>query len=218
MDKTIRIQTKKYVRPQTTKTDLMQDYNDYKKKLDGYDAIDNIDHEEVGTYVRYFVWCVQHKKWLFRFGGYIKNLFDDYVVLRNNKKHSWCVQKSIRDNMDVYPTKFFKSNRSNKILAHTILQTLQQSQQFKSNHVQPDVEEENKKLYKENQKLRKQAASLPELEKQNEVLIQYIKEKSRTRTDSTMSRSISHSQSTHLNDQIQPGVKRSHRGYHSMKT
>lgn len=107
--RTTRLGRTDYTGPGTTLTDSLQEAGEYRKKLQGYTSVQNIDSVNDNTHVRYFVYNLERRKWLFRMGGLLKRRHEKYIVLSNGR-HTWCVQREVQDSAteDVYETKFFK--------------------------------------------------------------------------------------------------------------
>jgi len=134
-----------------TKTDEMQSHEKYRKKLQGYVEVENIDHVPEHTHVRYFSYNLEDRAWKFRTGGVIYRKDRDYVVLSNGN-FSWSVQKEIRDKADnIWETKFFKI-LSKRELTEIALER----QETAFNHQQSELE----KLREENRSLREQVYHL----------------------------------------------------------
>ena len=145
-DRVVNIRNTQYNRPKGgTLTDRLQDPDEYKKKLQGYVEVDNIDHVPERTHVRYFVYDTKRQAWMFRTGGIIRLKHPDYVILSNGRV-SWSVQKEKYDEAtgDVWETKFFK------ILSKQALAEIALDQQQK----------EIDQLRQENEALRQQVYAL----------------------------------------------------------
>jgi hypothetical protein len=89
----------------------MKDKEFLDQKLDGYDEIptEDIDNLMPGTKVRYVTYDPVKKRKLFRFGGVIKLVEKDYLVLIGNNNVTFSVQRNIYDKRGnhVYTTMFF---------------------------------------------------------------------------------------------------------------
>ena len=106
--KTIRLGKSLYNRPENgTITDSLQDPQEYKKKLQGYIEVSNVDYVSIRTHVRYFIYDGDTSTWKFRTGGLVTKKHDKYVILSNGK-YSWSVQRYIHVDDELFETKFFK--------------------------------------------------------------------------------------------------------------
>jgi hypothetical protein len=105
--KTIRLHNTVYNRPEVTITDTLQNEAAYRKKLKGYQQVDDIDFVGIRTHVRYFVYDIDEEKWKFRTGGILTKKHNKYVVLSNGR-YSWSVQREVKKGDDIWETKFFK--------------------------------------------------------------------------------------------------------------
>lgn len=145
-ERVVNIKNTSFKRPsEGTITERLQDPDEYRKKLQGYVEVENIDHVPERTHVRYFVYDTTRHKWLFRTGGVIRLKHQDYVILSNGRV-SWSVQKEKhdKDTGDVWETKFFK------ILSKQALAEIALDQQ------QKEIEQ----LRQENEALRQQVYAL----------------------------------------------------------
>jgi hypothetical protein len=66
--------------------------DEIKKKLEEYSQIDYIDDVPLNSHIRYFTVNLKTGKKLFRLGGFLTKIEDDYVILSNGQL-SWSVQK-----------------------------------------------------------------------------------------------------------------------------
>ena len=109
--KTKRINEDDYNRPRKTITDLMQTQNNVEQKLEDYQEISNeeIDNVPLGVHVRYIGYNKKTNKEVFRFGGNIKKIEPDYLVLIGNNNLTFSVQRYTRNknNEVIHNTRFF---------------------------------------------------------------------------------------------------------------
>ena len=96
-----------YLRPKQTKSDTIQTKKSILEKLKDYEEVRDIEKVPVNTHIRYIV--LQNGKSKFRLGGFIKKIFDDYLVLSNGKL-TWSVQRYARGTKGkiIHKTRFFK--------------------------------------------------------------------------------------------------------------
>ena len=109
--KTKRINEDDYQRPRKTITDLMQTQDNVEQKLEDYQEISNeeIDNVPLGVHVRYIGYNKKTIKEVFRFGGNIKKIEPDYLVLIGNNNLTFSVQRYTRNknNEVIHNTRFF---------------------------------------------------------------------------------------------------------------
>ena len=109
--------TTNYKRPKKTIQDLLQDDKSVHEHLKNSVRIDNIDHIDINSHIRYVTY--KNGKQLFRLGGFLKIIKPEYIVL-SNRKVSWSVQKSHYDknNQIIFETVFFKKeNKEDQYIA-----------------------------------------------------------------------------------------------------
>ena len=154
-----------YKRPKKTITDVLQNYDDVKEKLENYEEVneEDINFLTIGTHLRYITYDIKNNIELFRCGGNLKKIGDEYVVLVGKKRLSFSVKRYSRDKNDniIHVTRFFRKNNSesnntsnavlkeeylNKKLSESAL-LLEQQQELieKQKH---DINKLNKKLKK----------------------------------------------------------------------
>lgn len=141
--KTIRLTKSTYNRPNQTITDTLQNPEAYKEKLKGYIEVDDIDGVTKNTHVRYFVYDIRKKCWMFRTGGILKKKDHSKYVVLSNGKYTWCVQRRITNDKtgDVYETKFFKILDKQQMLEIALnkqneeIEKLKRENQFLKNQV-----------------------------------------------------------------------------------
>jgi len=125
--KTKRITDDDYQRPKKTITDLMQTQDNVEQKLEDYDEISNeeLDQMPLGIHVRYIGYDKRKNKEIFRFGGVIRKIDPNYLVLIGNNNVSFSSQRYTRNknNEIIHTTRFFikdkdieKINESNQEL------------------------------------------------------------------------------------------------------
>ena len=101
---------KRYVRPDVTVTDVMQNKEEVMKQLKDFVEIKLEDLETLPrfTYIKYLTFCLKKNKEMFRFGGKLLVNKDKYVVLKG-RNCTFCVQKKLYSNNKlIYSTRFFK--------------------------------------------------------------------------------------------------------------
>ena len=125
--KTKRISQDNYQKPKKTITDLVQTHDSIQEILENYQEISNeeLDHTPIGCHVRYIGYDKKKKIEAFRFGGIIRKINPNYLVLIGNNNLTFSVQRYTRNknNEIIHTTRFFikdkdieKINESNQEL------------------------------------------------------------------------------------------------------
>ncbi len=126
--KTIRISDDvNFIRGKKTICDLSQSIDRVQEILENYQEISNeeLDHTPIGCHVRYIGYDKKKKIEAFRFGGVIRKIDPNYLVLIGNNNLSFSVQRYTRNknNEIIHTTRFFikdkdieKINESNQEL------------------------------------------------------------------------------------------------------
>jgi hypothetical protein len=104
--------SKDYIRPQKTQTERMQSKNELKEYLKDYEEIekDDINYIPMGTLIRYISYDKKNRKELFRYGGIVKKIAKEYLVLSGKNGMSFSVQRNTMDDNGnvVHVTRFFR--------------------------------------------------------------------------------------------------------------
>ena len=98
-----------YKRPKKTHTDTCQTTEKIEEKLVGYKQCVDIATVKKSTHIRYITW--KDGKEVFRTGGYLRSVHDEYVVLyipRKGSTFSWCVQRKQKKKIGVFEVIFFQ--------------------------------------------------------------------------------------------------------------
>jgi hypothetical protein len=122
-----RINQDDYNKPLKTITDLFQTQDRVQEILEDYQEISNeeIDNIPLGVHVRYISYNKKTALEAFRFGGVIRKIYPNYLVLIGNNNVSFCVQRysKNKNNEIIHTTRFFikdkdieKINESNQEL------------------------------------------------------------------------------------------------------
>ena len=156
--KTKRINEDDYNRPRKTITDLMQTQNNVEQKLEDYQEISNeeLDHIPIGCHLRYIGYDKKKNIEVFRFGGNIKKIDPNYVVLIGNNL-TFSVQRYTynKNNEVIHTTRFFIKDKDvdkiNEINQETIKNQEIIDQQNEIIHKQQrEIEKLKKKLKQSN--------------------------------------------------------------------
>lgn len=86
-----RITEDNYQRPTKTYQDTLQNKEDMLKYLENYKRVDDFDEIPLNSHIRY-VTLDKNNKQVFRLGGYLKQIYSNYLVLSSGKLN-WCVQR-----------------------------------------------------------------------------------------------------------------------------
>ena len=116
-----------FIRGKKTICDLSQSIDRVQEILENYEEISNeeLDHIPIGCHVRYIGYDKKKKIEAFRFGGIIRKINPDYLVLIGNNNLSFSTQRYTRNknNEIIHTTRFFikdkdieKINESNQEL------------------------------------------------------------------------------------------------------
>ena len=117
-------ETTDYKRPETTITDILQNKKDVEEQLKDFDEIpnDKLQFVCLNTYLKYLSYDVKNKKEIYRFGGLLKKIEDEYVVLAGKGGMRFCVQRYTKDKNGkiLHTTRFFKKITENDILMYKL--------------------------------------------------------------------------------------------------
>jgi len=116
-----------FIRGKKTITDLMQTQDNVEQQLEDYQEISNeeLDNVPLGVRLKYISYNKKTNKEIFRFGGIIRKINPDYLVLIGNNNLSFSTQRYTRNknNEIIHTTRFFikdkdieKINESNQEL------------------------------------------------------------------------------------------------------
>jgi len=153
-----RISEDNYQKPKKTITDLVQTQDKVQEILENYQEISNeeIDNVPIGIHVRYISYNKKTNKEAFRFGGVIKKIDPNYLVLIGNNL-TFSVQRYTRNknNEIIHTTRFFikdkdieKINESNQELIQN--QQIIDQQNEIINKQKREIEKLKKKLNNNN--------------------------------------------------------------------
>ena len=159
---------KNYVRPDVTITDMAIDDNDFRnQKLDGYMEVneDEIDLLPPGVKVRYITKNPRTDELLFRFGGVIKLVEKEYLVLIGANNVTFSVQRYIYNSRKqlIFKTLFYVREDTLKKLDKKRME--EASTFFKNGHIKNKIIK-NEKTIEEQDKI---------IEEQNKIIEEYTK-------------------------------------------
>ena len=120
-----------YKRPKKTVTQTMQNKKDIEAKLQNYVEVsqDELCYVPMGTHLRYLSWDKKNKKELFRFGGLLMVVKDQYVVLKGKGGKTFSAQRYAFDGNDkpVHATRFFRKLSKEDVATKKLEETIQYS-------------------------------------------------------------------------------------------
>ena len=154
-----RISEDNYQKPKKTITDLVQTQDKVQEILENYQEILNeeIDNVPLGVHLRYISYNKKTAVEAFRFGGFLRKIQPDYLVLIGNNNVSFSVQRNSynKNNEIIHTTRFFikdkdieKINESNQELIQN-QQTIDQQNEI-IHKQQREIEKLKKKLKQSN--------------------------------------------------------------------
>jgi hypothetical protein len=113
-----------YDRPDTTITETIQNKKDIEEQLKDFEEIENeyLYYTPLNTYLKYLSFNPKTKKELFRFGGLLVKIENEYVVLSGKQGMRFSVQRYTKDTKGnvLHITRFFKKINPNDILMSKI--------------------------------------------------------------------------------------------------
>ena len=115
-----RLLESEYKRPKKTLTESVQNKKDIEEKLEGYDEVegDKLCYIPRKTHLRYIGWDKKNKKELFRFGGLLMTVKDQYVILLGKGAKTFSAQRYAYDsngNLE-HTTRFFRKMSKEELL------------------------------------------------------------------------------------------------------
>lgn len=101
-----------YKRPKNTITDMVQNQEDIEELLKDYEEVDpeNVSFIPLNTPIRYLIYDKNKKKELFRYGGTLQMIHEQYLVVAGKEKKTFSVQRYVRNSkgMIIYKTRIFQ--------------------------------------------------------------------------------------------------------------
>lgn len=145
-----------YKRPKITKTESIQNKKDIEERLKDYKEIKQKElcMVPLNSSLRYIGFDKKKKKELFRFGGLLISVKQEYVILAGKGGKTFSAQRYTYDSKGkkIHTTRFFKKMNKNDILENQLNDTINQSNAiFKK---QSDyIEEQRKEIKRLKEKL-----------------------------------------------------------------
>ena len=107
-----------YVRPDKTITELTQSQVKISERLQGFEEVPEKElcYVTVGSLLRYIGWDKRNNKPAFRFGGIVKQVDKEYVLLAGKGGITFSAQRYAydKDGKKIFKTRFFRKSKSTK--------------------------------------------------------------------------------------------------------
>jgi hypothetical protein len=120
-----------YVRPAKTKTELTQTKKEIEDKLKNFEEVpsEDVPYITLNSQVRYISYDQKNKKELFRYGGVLKKMDKEYVLLGGKDNLIFSVQRYTKD-IDgniLHTTRFFRKMKEADLLKEELDETIEKS-------------------------------------------------------------------------------------------
>ena len=123
-----------FERPSRTITDMTQTREGIQEKLDGYEEVpeEDVVYIPIGSHVRYLTWDKVNRHEKLCFGGFVKLIQREYLILIGKEGLTFSVQRYTKaGNGDVlHTTRFFKKMPKTEILQQKLDTTLKKSSEI----------------------------------------------------------------------------------------
>jgi hypothetical protein len=124
-------QDDKYIRPEKTITESIQNKKDIEEKLNDFEEIsdEDLNFINVNTLLRYISYDKKDKKELFRFGGLLVKVNREYIVLSGKEGLRFSVQRYTRNDKNdiIHRTRFFKKVKETEVLKNQLEEVLEKT-------------------------------------------------------------------------------------------
>ncbi len=139
--------SKDYVRPTKTTTDLLQSKDELKKFLNDYEEIkeEEVNFIPMGQLLRYIGYDRKNRREIFRFGGLLKKVAKEYLVLQGKNGMTFSCQRYTFDEggNKIHTTRFFKKMNPELVLKEEYEEALDKTEEIMKN--QTSIIEKQKK-------------------------------------------------------------------------
>ena len=141
-----------YIRPKRTQTEMVQNEKNITELLKNFEEVksNKLPYVNLNTQMRYISYDLENDCELFRYGGLLLKVEEQYVVLAGKEGKRFSVQRFTYDNnkKNVHTTRFFKKVKEEEILKEQLNLTLNRSEEIinKQNKIIEKLKEENKLL------------------------------------------------------------------------
>lgn len=130
--------SKDYHRPQKTQTDRMQKGEDIQDFLKDYEEIkkEEIDYIPIGTLVRYLGYDKKKRREMFRYGGLVRKIDKNYLVLMGKNALTFSVQRYTNDDQGglLHTTRFFKKKSAELRMGTEVEDVMQKTESVMKRH------------------------------------------------------------------------------------
>ncbi len=124
--------SKDFVRPKQTVTDLLQTKTNIEDQLKDFDEIqsDEIVYVPINSQLRYLSYDKKNKKELYRFGGLLRKVEKEYVILAGKEGMTFSVQRYTRNDKGdiIHKTRFFKKKKPEEKIKEEMEEAVEISQ------------------------------------------------------------------------------------------
>lgn len=162
--------SKDYHRPTKTQTDKMQKREDIEDFLKDYDEIkeDEIDYVPIGTLIRYMVYDKKKRREMFRYGGLVRKVDKNYLVLMGKNALTFSAQRYTLDDQGnrIHTTRFFRKRSPELIVETEMSDVMEKTEQMMKRH--------DNILKKQKEELRALHMEIAKLQGEKEVLVEEV--------------------------------------------
>ncbi len=139
--------SKDYVRPTKTTTDRLQSKDELKQYLKDYEEIkeEEVNFIPIGQLLRYIGYDKKNRREIFRFGGLLKKVAKDYLVLQGKNGMTFSCQRYTYDDggNKIHNTRFFKKMNPELVLKEEYAEAMDKTEEIMKN--QTSIIEKQKK-------------------------------------------------------------------------
>ncbi len=160
--------SKDYHRPAKTQTDRMQKGEDIQEFLKDYDEIpkEDIDYIPIGTLVRYIGYDRKKRREMFRYGGLVRKIDKNYLVLMGKNALTFSVQRHLLDDQGgiLHTTRFFKKRSPELRVETEMTDVMEKTEEMLKRHesIMKKQKDELKALHAEVMRLQQEKEELVE--------------------------------------------------------
>lgn len=125
-----RLSQSDYIRPEKTITESIQNKKSIEEQLQNYEEIttdDDLNFTNIGTHLKYLSYDKKNNREMYRFGGILKKVSKDYIILSGKDALTFSVQRYTRNDKNeiIHTTRFFKKINKTELIENKY-QTLQE--------------------------------------------------------------------------------------------
>ena len=143
-----------YVRPKRTKTEMVQNQKNISELLKNFEEVKNekLPYVNLNTQMRYISYDLENDCELFRYGGLLLKVEEQYVVLAGKEGKRFSVQRYTYDDNKkiIHKTRFFKKVKDEDLYKEQLDMTINRSEEIinKQNRIIEKLKKENETLRK----------------------------------------------------------------------